>query len=65
MLQQKGPPKVVSTSRKITMAEVEAHNTKESCWFVRDGKVWLLICTTYTRQWRSCQWHSIRVQAQQ
>lgn len=36
---KKGPPKAVTTGRKITMAEVEQHASKDSVWFVRDGKV--------------------------
>ncbi len=32
-------PKAVTTGRKITMAEVERHATRDSAWFVRDGKV--------------------------
>lgn len=39
MQEKKAIAKAVTTGRKITMAEVEAHSTKESCWFVRDGKV--------------------------
>ncbi len=29
----------MTTGRKITMAEVERHASKDSAWFVRDGKV--------------------------
>jgi len=34
------PAPVKKAGRKITMAEVEKHSTKESVWFVRDGKVY-------------------------
>lgn len=32
------PAVVKSGGKKFTMSEVEKHDTKESVWFVRDGK---------------------------
>lgn len=34
------PVVIKSGGKKITMAEVEKHNTKDSVWFVRDSKVY-------------------------
>lgn len=33
-------PVAVKGARMITMAEVEQHTTRESCWFVHGGKVY-------------------------
>ena len=35
----KSDAKATTVHRKISMAEVERHATKDSAWFVRDGKV--------------------------
>ena len=38
-LQVKSESKAGVPQKKISMAEVEQHTTKDSAWFVRDGKV--------------------------
>ena len=42
-MQEKAPLEKRSNGRKISMAEIEKHASKESAWFVRDGKVCLLL----------------------
>lgn len=44
VLQEKVPSSAKSNGRKISMAEVEKHASKESAWFVRDGKVSFSCC---------------------